>query len=198
MPTYSPKSLSELRLFTMPEGGLDRLGFVTWNTIEVLGHGLDTVELRGYYVIDRADPTSADWRDASVDIFMRELSLTGVSQKFGRVHASVNYGIGKQSRGQVRAGTAFPSIADSPIVADPKLCTMEGYMKFELPDAGVTVFNKEAIVLQHKITHIPPIGQGGGTLGRVEVDLYPVDNPDGSPVAILREVKTAIRAWLDE
>jgi hypothetical protein len=194
----SPKSLADLRLFTMPQGGLDRLRFVTWDTIEVLGHGEDTVELRGYYVIERADPTSADWREASVDIFMRELSLSGVSRKFGRVHASVNHDIGKQSGGQVRASTAYPGIEDSPIVDTPKLCTMLGHMKFELPDAGVTVFNKEPIVLRHKITHIPPIGQGGGTLGRVEVKLYATDNPGGPPVAILREVKTHIGAWLNE
>lgn len=194
----SPKSLSDLRLFTMPQGGLDRLRFVTWDTIEVVGHGEDTVELRGYYVIERADPTSADWREASVDIFMRELSLSGVSQKFGRVYASVNHDAGKQSGGQVRAGTAYPRIEDSPVIDTPKLCTMLGHMKFELPDAGVTVFNKEPIVLRHKITHIPPIGQGGGTQGRVEVNLYSVDNPDGPPVAILREVKTHIGAWLNE
>jgi hypothetical protein len=194
----SPKSLSELQLFTMPRGGVDRLRFVTWDTIEVLGQGEDTIELRGHYVIERDDPTSTDWRDASVDISMRELSVAGLSKKFGRVHASVNYDIGKESGGQVSAGTAYPEIEDSPIIDTPKLCTMLGHMKFELPDAGdagVTVFNKEPIVLQHKITHIPPIGQGGGTLGRVEVNLYPVDNPDGPPVAILREVKTHIGAW---
>jgi hypothetical protein len=129
---------------------------------------------------------------------MRELSMAGVSQKFGRVHASVNYDVGRQSGGQVSAGTAYPGIADSPVVGDPTLCTMYGYMKFELPDAGVTVFNKEPIVLEHKITHIPPICQGGGTRDGVEVNLYPVDIPDGPPVAILRKVRTAIRAWLDE
>jgi len=189
----SPKSLSELHLFTMPQGGLDRLSFVTWDTIEVLGQGEDTLELRGYYVIERADPTSADWREASVDIFMRELSVTGVSQKFGRIHASVNEEIGKQSGGQVRAGTTYGGLVDS-----PKLCQMSGYMKFELSDVGVTVFNKEPILLEHNITHIPPIGQGGGTRGRVEVKLYRVDDPDGPPVAILRQVKTHIGAWLNE
>ena len=189
----SPKSLSELHLFTMPKGGLDRLNFVTWDTIEVLGYGEDTIELRGHYAIERADPTSADWREASVDIRMRELSVAGVSQKFGRIHASVNNDIGKQSGGQVRPGTALGGFADS-----PKLCEMFGYMKFDLPDARMTVFNKEPILLQHNITHIPPIGQGGGTRGRVEVSLYHIDDPDGPPVAILRQVKTHIGSWVED
>lgn len=189
----SPKSLSELHLFTMPEGGLDRLNFVTWDTIDVLGLGEDTIELRGYYVIERANPSAADWREASVNIFMRELSVTGVSQKFGRIHASVNNAFGKQSGGQVQAGTTYEGFVDS-----PKLCVMEGYMKFDLLDAGFTVFNKDPIVLQHNITHIPPVGQGGGTRGRVAVNLYRMDDPDGAPVAILHQVKTHIGAWLNE
>jgi len=188
----SPKSLAELQLFTMPKGGVDRLNFVTWDSIEVLGLGEDTIELRGHYVIERADPTSADWREASVDIRMRELSVAGVSEKFGRLHASVNDNIGKQSGGQVRPGTALGGFADS-----PKMCEMFGYMKFDLPDAGMTVFNKEPILLQHTITHIPPIGQGGGTRGRVEVHLYRTDDPDGPPVATLRQVKTHIGSWLE-
>jgi len=184
----------------MPEGGIDRLNFVTWDTIEVLAvngeaafpPNIDTLELRGYYVIERADPTSADWQDASVDIFMRELSVTGVSEKFGRIRASTNSDFGQQSGGQVRAGTTYARIVDS-----PKLCEMSGYMKFELSDVGITVFNKEPILLQHNITHIPPIGQGGGTRDGATVKLYRMDDPDGPPVAILHRVKTHIGAWLD-
>jgi hypothetical protein len=189
----SPKSLSELRLFTMPHGGIDRLNFLTWDTIEVLGQGEDVIEFHGYYVIERANPTSSDWQAASVDILMRELSVTGVSQKFGRIHVRVNEDIGKQSGGQVKAGTRYSGLPDS-----PKLCEMNGYMMFELLDAGLKVFNKDPIVLEHNITHIPPIGQGGGTRGRVSVELYRVDDPDGPPVALLRQVKTHIGSWLTE
>ena len=185
----SPKSLSELRVLTMPKGGVDKLNFIAWDTIEVIGFGEDTVELKGHYVIDRANPTDSDWANASVDIRMLEMSVEGVSQKFGPIHASVNYDIGIESRGQVRAGTVYPGIEDS-----PKLCEMEGYMKFEVPGVPITVFNKERILLQHKITHIPPIGQGGGT-GEVAVKLYNVEDPDGPPVAILKQVKTHIGSW---
>lgn len=191
-PTLIPsaKTLSDLRILAMPEGGIDRLSFIVWDTIEVLGMGEDTVEMRGHYAIERATPTATDWVSASVDIVMLEMSVTGFSQKFGPVHASVNYDIGKQSRGQVKAGTLYPGIVDS-----PKMCLMEGYMKFELSAVPITVFNKEPISLQHNITHIPPIGQGGGTKGQVAINLYPVNDPDGPPVAVLRQVKTHIGGW---
>jgi uncharacterized protein DUF6073 len=186
----SPKNLSDLRVLSMPEGGTDRLSFTAWDTIEVLGVGEDTVELSGYYMIERADPTSSDWVDGSVDIAMRELNITGVSQMFGPIRASVNYEIGKPSRGQVQPGTLYKTV-DS-----PKMCEMQAYTRFELSAIPVTVFNKEPIVLQHSITHIPPIGQGGGTRGRIDINLYRLDDPDGLPVAVLHQVKTHIGAWL--
>jgi hypothetical protein len=189
----SPKSLSELHLFTMPEGGTDRLNFITWDTIAVNGFEEETIEFHGHYVIERANPTSANWYNASVDISMRALAVDGLSQQFGKIHASVNETIGTPSGGQVRPGTTYPDVANS-----PKMCEMYGYMKFDLTDLGLTVFNKEPILLQHNITHIPPIGQGGGTRPGYVTELYNVDDPDGAPVAYLKQVKTHIGAWLEE
>jgi hypothetical protein len=187
----SPKSLSELQLFTMPEGGTDSLRFLTWDTIEVVGQGEEVIEFQGRYAIERSTPTSAEWQEASIDITMRELSVDGVSPRFGRIHASVNPDLGKTSGGQVRSGTTYAA-PDS-----PKLCQMYGYMQFDLQDMGMTVFNKEPILLEHNITHVPPVGQGGGTKGRVDVPLYRKDAPDSAPVAVLHMVKTHIGAWLD-
>lgn len=188
----SPKSLDELQLFTMPEGGTDRLNFITWDTIEVLGKGEEVIEFHGSYTIERANPTSADWAEASVKISMRDLNLEGMSTYVGRVRARVNPDPAKASGGQVRAGTTYTA-PDS-----PKMCQMYGYVQFELADLGMTIFNKDAILLEHNITHIPPVGQGGGTKERVDIPLYRTDDPDGAPVAILHRVKTHIGSWLAE
>lgn len=187
----SPKSLSDLQLFTMPEGGTDKLAFVTWDTIEVLGQGQETIEFRGHYQIERENPTSADWTEASVTIHMRELAVAGVSEKFGRIEVSTNEAYGA-SGGIVNSGTHYNNAPES-----PKLCQMDGYMAFHLVDAGLTVFNKDRIRLEHTITHIPPVGQGGGTAPGVSVNLYNVNDPDGEPVAVLHRVKTHIGAWLE-
>jgi hypothetical protein len=108
----SASSLDDLRLLSMPDGGTDRLTFMTWDTIEVRGMGQDTIQLEGYYVIERLTPTTSDWVSASVDIIMRELSVVGVSDTFGVLRASVNTDIGKQSRGQVKPGTISADRAD--------------------------------------------------------------------------------------
>jgi hypothetical protein len=188
----SPKSLEELQLLTMPEGGTDRLNFLTWDTIEMIGQGEEVIEFHGFYAIQRDNPTSADWREASVNITMKELSVDGVSPTLGRIHASVNPDLGKKSGGQVLEGTIYDA-ADS-----PKMCHMDGYMQFDMKDLGIVIFNKEPIELEHSITHIPPVGQGGGTKERASVKLYRKDAPDGEPVAILHRVKTHIGSWLAE
>lgn len=187
------KRVRDLQKSVMPEGGVDRLKFFTWDTIEVPGMGEDVIFLRGNYVIEREDPTSASWEEASVNIWMRELSVAGVSRKFGRVRVSVNDQIGKRSGGQVRPGTVYDELPDS-----PKMCEMYGYMQFEMLDAGITVFNKTAIELRHRITTIPPIMEGGGTDEGVVTPLYDVARPDGEPVAFLKKVKTHIAGWLTD
>lgn len=190
----NPRTLEDVRILAMPQGGMDRLSFTTWDTIEVAGHGEDTFQLQGHYMIERRDPTSSVWSDASVEIFMREMSVTGFSEKFGQVHATLNTEDSERiSKGQVLPGTKYPGLLDG-----PKMCVMDGFMMFNLPDAGLTLFNKEPIRLQHHITHIPPIGQGGGTQGRVNIKLYLRDAPDDPPVATLREVRTHIGAWLPD
>lgn len=185
----NPKTIADLRVFQVPQGGLDRLNFATWDTIEVPGIGEDTVEFHGYYVIERENPSTAHWKTASVNIHMRELNVHGRSAVFGRIHASTNPDY-RESGGEVRTGTVY-AFGDA-----PKLCMMLGFMKFDLLDAGFAVFNREAIVLTHNITHIPPVGQGGGT-GDVAVELFRTDDPDGPPVGVLKKVKTHIGAWLE-
>lgn len=181
------KTLDQLKPFTPPAAGQDLLHFITWDTIEVPGVGEETVELRGTYLIERDNPTSADWYEAEINIKMRELNVSGTSEKFGRIEVSVNTDPGMESQGVVSMGTVIPDVKDGAA----KKCTMFNYAKFHLPDLGITCFNKEPIELRHNITHIPPVGQGGGT-GQVRIPLYDVKNPDGEPVAYLKEVRTHI------
>jgi hypothetical protein len=195
------RSLRDLRILRMPRGGTDHLRFETWDTFAVAGVDEPrTVHLSGHYAIERSDPTSADWVAASIDIRMRELAVAGDDQLLGRVRASVNTEIGLPSGGHVMPGTIFGDDID-----EPKLCVMEGYMLVELPDQDMAIFNKQPIPLQHTITHVPPIGQGGGTPDYTldgkkftGIPLYRHDDPDGDSVARLLKVKTHIGAWLDE
>lgn len=182
----SAKSISELKPFKMPVGGEDLLEFIAWDTIEVPGVGEEDIELKGTYQIERQHPTSSDWNEAEIDIKMKKLDVKGVSEKFGRIEVSTNNDY-QQSQGKVQKGTAYTEIP----TGGAKLCEMNNFAKFKLPDLGLTLFNKEPIELKHTITHVPPVGQGGGT-GDVRIPLFNVDDPNGEPIAYLKRVKTHI------
>lgn len=182
----SAKNISELKPFSMPVGGEDLLEFMAWDTIEVPGVGEETIELKGTYQIERQHPTSSDWNEAEIDIKMKKLDVKGISERLGRVEVSTNNEF-QQSQGRVQKGTAFTDIP----TGGAKLCEMNNFAKFNLPDLGLTAFNKEPIELKHTITHVPPVGQGGGT-GDVRIPLFNVEDPDGEPVAYLKKVKTHI------
>lgn len=177
------KKIEDLQPFKMPEGGEDLLDFVTWDTIEVPGVGEETIELKGTYMIQRDHPSCSNWNDASIDIKMKGLDVKGESEKLGKIEVSINEDY-KVSQGQVLPGTAVPSVESGA----PKHCQMNNYAKFNLKDIGMTVFNKEPIELTHKITHVPPVGQGGGT-GDIKIPLYNMEDPDGKPVAYLKKLE---------
>lgn len=184
------KTIEELQPFKMPEGGEDLLEFVALDTIEVPGIGEETIELVGSYLIEREHPSSSDWNDAAIKIRMKGLDVEGESATLGKIKVSTNPEY-KTSEGNVTSGTAFPVVN----TGAPKYCEMHNYAKFELPDLGLTAFNKEPIELKHTITHVPPVGQGGGT-GEIRIPLYNVKDPDGEPVAFLKKVKTHIGNFL--
>jgi hypothetical protein len=182
----SPTCCADLRPFTMPKGGRDRLKFTTWDTIEIPGVGEREIRLDGSYQIKRNHPSCANWVDAEIDITMEDMQVQGNDDLLGQVRAFLRSDSPAPSRGRVTRGTIQDNRSDG-----AKHCAMDANVAFHLDKLGVTVVAKEPIHLTHSITHIPPIGQGGGT-GDVRIPLYNVNSLDGEPIAYLRRVKTHI------
>jgi hypothetical protein len=202
--------LANLRLFTMPPAGEDHLYFEVTDVIEVPGKGEDTVHLAGTYTIRRAQPTTMDWATATIDVTMVDLDVRGRSPLFGEIHASLNPDARTLGRVGPAGGGAdevdvVPAAANGQMAQKPRPkprpkpspCQFAAYMRFTLPERGLVLVNKEPIQLLHKITHVPPIGQGGGTPGPVAVGFYDVRNLSGPPVVILKSVKTEIGEWVE-
>lgn len=184
--------LQNLRLFALPPGGLDHLYFEVRDTIEVPGLGEEVVTLTGTYKIRRSDPTTQDWATATIDVQMVDLDVRGRSTMVGEIHAGLN-------PDQLTLGRVGPAGGDM-LAGKPKPtpCRFAAYMQFTLPErGGMVLVNKEPIPLLHTITHIPPIGQGGGTPGPVAIGFYDRRNPSGPPVALLKAVKTEIGRWVE-
>src|SRR6266446_1857538 len=179
--------LSNLHLFNLPPAGIDHLYFEVNDTIEVPGLGEETITLDGTYRIQRSESTSDSWQTAAIDVKMLDLDVQGTSKLFGRVQVRLNPS--KETVGKVH-GAKGPN--------KPKPCGFKAYIQMTLPDKGnMVLVNKEPVQLEHMITHIPPIGQGGGNPEGTFYYLYNADNLDGPAVAILNRIRTHIGPWVE-
>jgi hypothetical protein len=184
-PTSSQR-LDNLHLFTVPAGGIDHLYFEVNDTIEVPGLGEETVTLDGTYRIQRSQPSTPDWETSNIDVKMLDLDVQGTSNLFGRIQVHLNPT--KETIGKVQ-GSGKPK--------RPKPCSFKAYIQMTLLDRNMTLINKEPVALEHLITHIPPIGQGGGNPEGTFYYLYNVKDLDGPPVAVLKRIRTHIGPWVD-
>lgn len=182
----SPTCCCTIRPFAIPKGGTDRLHFTTWDLLEIPGVGEREIELSGEYEILRHHPSSSNWVDAAIDIEMKHLALRGTDDLLGEVRAFLLPSLAARSGGQVTQGTLQANRPDG-----AKHCEMGANVGFSVGRLAMTVVPKEPVRLIHSITHIPPVGQGGGT-GDVRLPLYNADDLGGQPVAYLRRVRTHI------
>ena len=178
--------LDNLHLFNVPTGGIDHLYFEVNDTIEVPGVGEETVTLDGTYRIQRSQPTTPDWETSTIDVKMLDLDVLGTSKLFGRIQVRLNPT--KETVGKVQG---------SGKAKRPKPCSFKAYIQMTLLDRNMTLINKEPVALEHLITHIPPIGQGGGNPEGTFYYLYNVKDLDGPPVAVLKRIRTHIGPWVD-
>ncbi len=76
------------------------------------------------------------------------------------------------------------------MVEPPKDCRIATGAIFEIPALGVSVFNKEAILLMNQnVRKIPPVDDPSGHALLFKLPLYNVDDPQGEPVAYLTSLK---------
>lgn len=185
-PLTPEQRLNNLHLFNLPVGGIDHLYFEVNDTIEVPGVGEETVTLDGTYRIQRSQPSTSDWETANIDVKMLEMDVSGTSKLFGRIHVQLNPA--QETVGKVK-GTGSKT--------KPKPCSFKAYIQMTLLDKNMILVNKEPVALEHLITHIPPIGQGGGNPEGTSYNLYNINNLNGPPVAVLKRIRTHIGPWVD-
>ena len=185
-PLTPEQRLNNLHLFNLPVAGTDHLYFEVNDTIEVPGVGEETVTLGGTYRIQRSQPSTNEWETANIDVKMLDLDVQGASKLFGRIQVHLNPT--KDTVGKVK-GTGSKT--------KPKPCSFKAYIQMTLLDKNMVLVNKEPVALEHLITHIPPIGQGGGNPEGTSYYLYDVRNLDGPPVAVLKRIRTHIGPWVD-
>jgi hypothetical protein len=184
---------TEVEAYVPPEGAIDNLGIRSVDTFHVPGQGDFTVEFRGYVRVARSEPTTENWRSTEVYTNLIHMYMHGESPELGPITVRLNPDT--LSTGCIN--TPFEDTGDEERI--PKACRMAVGAFFEAPKLGLTLFNKEPVVLTiEDVRSIPPAGNPGrGQIYRM-LPLFDVENPDEKPVAYLTQLNFSMGTYLPE
>ncbi len=186
---YAPQTVEP---YTPPRPGIDNLGISSTDTFLIPGKGEFTVDFTGYVRVARSEPTTPEWLDSEVYTNLIEMCMRGESSEVGPIVVTLNPDF--LSAGQLRTPLAEME-RDQP----EKACRMAVGALFELPQLGLTLFNKEPIELTiDNVQAIPPAGNPGeGRIYQV-LPLFDLANPDGKPAAYLTGLKFAMGTYITQ
>ncbi len=173
---YAPQKVEP---YTVPPGGIDNLGLHSTDMFTIPGQGEFTVDFSGYFQVARSNATSRDWATAEVRVNIIDLRLFGKDEKLGEIAVTLNPAM--LASGQIFATTG---------PREPKACRIATPAVFELKQLGISVFNKEPILLMNEhVTRIPPVDDPSGHALLFRLPLYNVRDPRGEPVAYLTSLR---------
>jgi hypothetical protein len=167
---YHPQ---QVKSFVAPPGGIDNLSLSSVDTFLIPGRGQFSVNFDGMMQIARDHPTSRDWATANVYVNLLEMNLKATHPDLGRIAVTRNPAL-------VSPGQTFaPGRATAPAA-----CRIAAGVTFDAPDMGISMFNREPILLMNDaIESIPPIEDPNGAAHLYRLPLFDTRKPDGEPVA---------------
>jgi hypothetical protein len=178
--------------FTPPRPGIDNLGIVSTDTFMVPGKGEFTVEFKGYVRVARSKPTTDEWVTSEVYTNLIEMCMRGESPEIGPIIVTLNSEC-------LSTGMLKTPFADMGCAQPEKACRMAVSAVFDMPQAGVKLFNKEPILLTiDNVKAIPPAGNPGKGQIYQLLPLYNVSDPNGSPAAYITGLKFAMGTYMTE
>lgn len=170
---------SKVKPYTVPPGGIDNLALHSKDMFTIPGKGKFTVDFSGYFRVARDNPTTKDWTTFELLVNIIDLKLHGESKDIGAITVSLNPDV--RSTGQI-----FP--ATSP--QGPAKCRIATGVVFDLPQVGLSVFNKEPILLMNEhVTSIPPVDDPNGHALLFMLPLFDRKDPSGKAVAYLTSLR---------
>lgn len=182
---YAPHPIAP---FTATPGGIDNLALHSTDMFTIPGRGEYTVDFRGYFRVARDNPTTNDWVTCEVLVNIVDLKLRGQHGDIGEINVSLNPDI-------LSSGQIFPAAAPG----QPKSCRIATAAVFDVPRLGISVFNKEPILLMNEhVTSIPPVDDPNGHALIFKLPLYDRTNPSGKPVAYLTSLSYGADNYITE
>lgn len=174
--------------FTVPPGGIDNLGLHSTDMFSIPDQGDFTVDFKGFFRVARSDATTDDWATSEVLVNIIELQLHGHDEALGEVVATLNPDI-----------AATGQIFQAPGPSAPKACRIATPAIFDIPRFGLSVFNKEPILLMNEhVVAIPPVNDPSGHALLFRLPLFDREDPEGQPRAYLTSLRYGADHYIDE
>jgi hypothetical protein len=182
---YAPQTVTP---FTVTPAGIDNLALHSTDAFTIPGRGEFTIDFKGYFRVARDHPTTNDWATSEVLVNIVDLKLYGEHEATGRVTVSLNPDI--LSTGQIFQAQAAGGV---------KACRIATAAVFDVPKLGVSVFNKEPILLMNRgIKSIPPVDDPSGHALIFNVPLFDRKDPEGKPLAYLTSLRYGADNYITE
>jgi hypothetical protein len=182
---YAPQTIES---YTVTPAGIDNLALHSTDIFTVPGQGEFTVDFRGYFRVARGHPTTDDWATCEVLVNIVDLKLYGRHDELGNITASLNSDV-------LSSGLILPGRKPE----GPKACRIAMPAIFDLPELGMTVFNKEPILLMNeRVTSIPPVDDPNGHALLFYLPLYHLTNPNGAAAAYLTSLRYGADNYITE
>lgn len=187
----------EVKAFVAPSGGIDNLALSSVDKFVIPGRGEFAVNFDGMMQIARDHPTTRDWATASVYVNLMEMNLTARHPQLGRIIVRRNPAI--VSPGQTFGPGLSQTTSEPGTASAPAACRIAAGVTFEAPDLGVTMFNREPILLMNDaIESIPPVEDPNGAAYLYRLPLYDAQKPDGKPAAYLTSLRYTIGNYITQ
>lgn len=194
---YHPQQVS--RFADIP-GGIDNLKMTTIDSFFIPGVGeVKDVVFKGYVRVVRASPTTDNWATSIVYTNMVDMRLRGETEATGPINVRCNPLV---TSGEVVCSGQIVTPPEGQLAGTDtpaKDCRIAVSAFFEVPKLGVTLFNKEPIMLCiDGITTMPPGGAHGVGRFHKRLPLYNTADPDGPQAAWLTKLEFLMGDYITE
>jgi hypothetical protein len=182
---YAPHKVQP---YTVTPAGIDNLALHSTDVFMIPGKGEFTVDFTGYFRVARDHPTTTDWTTFQLSVNIIDLKLQGQHKDLGEISVHLNPDV-------LSTGQIFPAASQQ----GPARCRIATGVIFDLPQAGLSVFNKEPILLMNEhVTSIPPVDDPNGHALLFMLPLFDRANPTGKAVAHLTSLRYGADNYISE
>jgi Family of unknown function (DUF6073) len=185
---YAPQ---EIKPYTATPAGIDNLALSSTDTFWLPVGGKyeqHQVEFDGYFQVARGTPTTQEWGTAEFYVNLTDLVLHSKTAAKGLGSMRVRKNPDILSAGQVFASGGKTA---------PAACRIAASVIFEASGPGVSLFNKEPILLMNgAIKSVPPVEDPNGKAHNYLLPLFDIKHPDGPAVAYLESLRYTVGNYI--